>query len=983
MSSNFLRAVGFGAILAVLGLTARAAFAVSQPEVLPTGATITPDAAPGAVFQSLTVDLPDYPGREVDGAQTTAISPDGKTLLILTSGFNKLRDANGAVQPQDSSEYIFVYDTSSPGVPVKSQVLLVPRAFGGLVWGPDGTRFYVAGGPDDNLHTYALSNGQWAEAGTPIALGHKGDLMNLETSTGPTAAGVGITADGSTVIVANWETDSVTAVDVVRGVVLAEYDLRPGIINPALTGVAGGEFPFGVVVKANDTVYVSSARDREVDVLDLSGGALTLSKRIRVKGNPEKMTLNRAQSKLYVAVNNADALVIIDTSSNLIVGKVNTSAPEGLLGRHGIVPKGSNPNSVTLSPDEKRAYVTNGGTNNVAVISLKGGWPTVVGLIPTGWQPNSASVSPDGKTLYVVNGKSNTGPNPLNCRAISAGGNYGSACNNVAAQNGSGNQYAWANMKAGLLVLPVPSRRDLDELTELVAENNGFNLRLNEQDESTMAFLRQHIHHVVYIVKENRTYDQILGDLPVGNGDPTLTQFPQAVTPNFHAIASSFVDFDNFYDTGNGSMDGWQWSTAARALDLEEKSQVINYGKGGSAYDSEGTDRNVNVGVGSVAERTAWQPAYPNDPNLLPGTANEVAADGPEGEEGLGYIWDAAIRAHLNVRNYGFFLDLGRGFQIDVNITDPCSTQPPTQVAFPAHPSLVSRTDFCFRGYDNSFADFFRYKEWAREFDNQVTSHTFPALSLVRFSHDHFGSFGTAIYGVNTPELQMADNDYATGLLVDKIAHSPYAHSTLIFILEDDPQDGADHVSANRSNAYIVGPYVKHGAVVSTHYATASMLRTIEEILGLQNLGVHDAGLPPMTDAFDANQYRWTFHATPALVLFNTQLPLADAGIQVNLTSIPRPTHDAAWWQARTKTFDFSQEDRVPTDLFNRIIWEGLMGDKPYPAVRSGADLRQNRAALLKSFTSHAATAEPAASHGGGTQYPAGRPSASHKIQLE
>jgi len=941
---TLLRQVSFAAVFGATALTlAPAAIAASQPVTLPTGATITPDAAPGSVFQPLTVSLPDYPNRAVDGAEITAVSPDGKTLLILTSGFNKLRDANGAVQPQDSHEYIFVFDISTPSVPVKTQVLMVPRAFNGLVWAPDGTKFYVAGGPDDTLHTFAVSNGTWAEAGTALALGHKGNLMNLETQTGPTVSGLGITADGKTVVLANWESDSVTAVDVVNGVVLADYDLRPGIIDSAKSGVPGGEFPVAVAIKGNRTVYVSSARDREIDVLRLDSGTLTLRHRVRVPGNPNRMILNKAQNKLFVATNNADALLVLETEENEIIGQVNSSAPVGVLGNGEEVPKGSNPNSVTLSPDEKTAYVTNGGTNNVAVISLTGRRPVVTGLIPTGWQPNSASVSPDGSTLYVVNGKSNTGPNVSNCRFIAAGGNYGSACNNLQAQNGSGNNYAWQNMIGGFLVLPVPSATDLAQLTSLVAQNNGFNLQLSSQDAATMQFLRRHIRHVIYIIKENRTYDQILGDLPMGNGDPTLTQFPQAVTPNLHAIASDFVDFDNFYDTGNGSMDGWAWSTSARALDLEEKSQIINYGKGGSAYDSEGTDRNVNVGLATVAERQAWQPAYPNDPNLLPGTANEVAADGPEGEQGLGYIWDAAIRKHLGVRNYGFFMDLGRGFQIDVNITDPCSTTPPTQVAFPAHPSLISRTDFCFRGYDNSFPDFFRYKEWAREFGNQVATHSFPALSLVRFSHDHFGSFGSAIYGVNTPELQAADNDYAVGLLVDKIAHSPYAGSTLVFVIEDDAQDGADHVSANRSTAYIVGPYVKHGAVSSSHYTTVSILRTIEDVLGLAKLGVHDAGVPPMTEAFDTTQSTWTFTAAPALVLFNSTLPLTTGANKINLSSIPKPTHDAAWWEARTKDFDFSQEDRVDPEKFNRVIWQGLMGDKPYPTTRSGADLRQNR----------------------------------------
>src|SRR5215510_13763101 len=177
----------FAALLAMASMMYVGSTAVaSESTVLPTGATITPDAAPGSLFQALTVDLPDYPNRAVDGAQTTLVSPDGKTLLILTSGFNKLRDANGAVQPQDSSEYVFVYDISSANAPVKKHVVLVPRAFGGLVWSPDGSKFYVAGGPDDNLHTYAQSGGQWAEAGTPIPLNHKGDLMHLETQIGPT-----------------------------------------------------------------------------------------------------------------------------------------------------------------------------------------------------------------------------------------------------------------------------------------------------------------------------------------------------------------------------------------------------------------------------------------------------------------------------------------------------------------------------------------------------------------------------------------------------------------------------------------------------------------------------------------------------------------------------------------------------------------------------------------------------------------------------
>ena len=942
--NRFLRVASLAAALAAMTMAGDSAvYAASQPVVLPTGATITPDAAPGSVFQSLTVALPDYPNYTPDSAETTAVSPDGKTLLILTSGFNLNLDSNGSYQPQDSGEYVLVYDISSPSVPVKTQAvqLVSERAFGGLVWSPDGAKFFVAGGGDDNLHTFAQSNGQWVEAGKPVSLGHAGDLMNQETFVGPTAAGIGITADGATMIVANYETDSVTAVDVVHGVVTAEYDLRPGRINPQQSGVPGGEFPFGVAVKGSNTVYVSSTRDREIDVLNLTGGVLALTTRIPVSGNPNKMVLNKAQTTLFVAANNSDALILIDTAANKVLSEVNTSAPAGILGSGKTVPKGSNPNSVTLSPDEKTAYVTNGGTNDVAVLSLTGKKPAVVGLIPTGWQPNSVSISPDASTLYVVNGKSNNGPNPRNCRFINSGGNYGSACQQIQNQNGSGNEYAWQNMSAGLLTLPVPSSIDLSSLTGLVAENNGFNLQLSQQDISTMLFLKQHIQHVIYIVKENRTYDQILGDLTNGsNGDPTLTQFPSFVTPNFHNLATQFVTFDNFYDSGIVSMDGWQWSTAARALDLNEKSVVVNYGKGGANYDSEGTARNINVGLVGIAARKAWQPLYPNDPDLLPGTANEVAADGPNGEQGSGYLWDAAIKAHLSVRNYGFFLDLGAAQSLDPYLTDPCSTKPAVQVAFPAHPALLKRTDFCFRGFDQAFPDFFRYKEWEREFDKQVKTNKFPNLVLLRMNHDHFGSFGSASFGVNTPELQMADDDYAVGLVADKIAHSPYANNTLIFVIEDDPQDGADHVSGNRSLGFIIGPYVKQDAVVSDHYATTNMLRTIEEVLGVSKLGVHDAGVAPMTNAFDITKSTWTYSAFPAQILFTTSLPLLQKLPQGG-GALPHPTHDAAWWEAKTKGMDFSQEDRVDTEKFNRIIWEGLMGDKPYPASRSGADLRR------------------------------------------
>ena len=494
----------------------------------------------------------------------------------------------------------------------------------------------------------------------------------------------------------------------------------------------------------------------------------------------------------------------------------------------------------------------------------------------------------------------------------------------------------------GFLTLPVPNPVQLAQLTGQVAQNNGFNFQLSASDIATMTFLQQHIQHVIYIVKENRTFDQVLGDLANGaNADPAYTQFPASVTPNFHNLATNFVTFDNFDDSSMVSMDGWQWSLAARALDMNEKCVKVNYGKGGCQYDSEGTARDINVAVTGVAARQVEQPLYPPDPNLLPGNANEVEADGPEGEEGAGYLWDAALKAHLTVRNYGFYTDLGAldvrealG-KISPTLAYPCATKPPTQVEWPAKKELLNRSDLCFWPFDQSYPDFFRYAEWAREFNLQVKHNNMPNLVLLRYDHDHFGNFGTASFGVNTPELQMADDDYAVGLTVDKIAHSPYANNTLIFVIEDDPQDGADHVSGDRSLAFVIGPYVKQGAVVSDAYSTVSMLRTIEEVLGLPPLSVHDAGVPPMTNAFNISQAGWTYSAIPSMYLYGTSLPILNKFV-INRDNVPQPTHDAAWWDAQTKGMDFSQADRIPTEKFNRILWKGMKGDKPYPELKPG-----------------------------------------------
>ena len=252
--------------------------------------------------------------------------------------------------------------------------------------------------------------------------------------------------------------------------------------------------------------------------------------------------------------------------------------------------------------------------------------------------------------LYVVNGRSNVRPNSAGCYEPHPKKEDELACR-------ARNRYVLQLSNAGFLALPVPKPEDLRQLTDTVAANNGFQRHRDPADAKLMAALRSHIKHVIYIVKENRTYDQILGDLGRGNGDPSLTLFGAAVTPNEHALAKKFVTLDNFLDTGEVSGTGWPWSTDARETDVGVKAIPMQYAGRGQTYDEEGTNRYINVGLPTLAERRAADPSNPDDPDLLPGTADVAAPDGTSGEEDRGHLWDAALRAHLSVRNYGFFCD--------------------------------------------------------------------------------------------------------------------------------------------------------------------------------------------------------------------------------------------------------------------------------------------------------------------------------------
>jgi hypothetical protein len=310
---------------------------------------------------------------------------------------------------------------------------------------------------------------------------------------------------------------------------------------------------------------------------------------------------------------------------------------------------------------------------------------------------------------------------------------------------------------------------------------------------------------------------------------------------------------------------------------------------------------------------------------------------------------DAALRAGLSVRNWGFYGDLTRYYSATGPLMIPLEREPwktGLRVFFPTKTALMDLSDPYYRGFDQAFPDYWRFKAWEREFDGFAASGKAPDLVLVRLPHDHTGAFGKGLDGVDTVETEIADNDYAVGLLVDKVAKSPFAKDTLIFIVEDDAQDGADHVDAHRSIAFVAGPYVKRGAVVSRRYTSVNMVRTIELVLGLAPLGLNDALADPMAEVFDPSQAAWSFDARVPAVLRSTRLPLPPLSTaQAGCTAAPR--RSAGWWAAAIRGQNFNEEDRLNTAAFNAALWRGLKGDAAYPAQRSGRDLRRDRAQLL------------------------------------
>jgi YVTN family beta-propeller protein len=938
----------------------------------PPGLYITPTVLANAVQQPLNPGLTNYPNFVAGEAVKAVVSPDGKTLAILTAGMNSLYDTSGNVDTAASTQFLFLYDISGANKtnPVLKQVIQQLNAHVGLVWAPSSQTLYASGGCDDAVYAYS-NNGASFSLSNKISLGHapSGCVSNTANRTGlglgvePNVAGLAISADGKTLVAANNYNDSISVIDTATGTVRYEYDLRPFATSGAPNGTKGGTFPYSVVLNGS-IAYVGADRDREVIAVNVaSPTAGSFVARIQLDGNPNGMTLSADGSTLYVTQDNQDQVAVINTATNTITHKIDTRGP-AFLGFPANT-TGAAPTAVAINPAKNALYAVNAGSNSIAVIPLSGPFAfRTIGLIPTAYDPTDVTFSPDGSWMYIINGKCDTGPNPGygygNFAFIQyitpPGGPFpgGNAAESAILR--ANNQYQFQLEHATLVSARVPDGEGLFGLTARVAANNGYLPGPSGSDKQVMNFLHSKIKHIIYVVKENRTFDQILGDLNNGsNGDPSLALFGKLVTPSFHGMAQNFVTLDNFMDPGDGSMDGWSWSMRGRVTNTETLSQQINYARvnRGLSYEGEGQNRNIPSNLNSVAARDFFfDPTGVTTPyssstsslkggtaNILAGDGDHAATDGPTGYQ-EGYIFNAVLNAGGTVRNYGWMANTPGSIGTITNpITDPFAAG---VIQTTTANQLLYQNGFYdpyFRAYDQAYPDFWRFNEWNREFQQFVANGNLPSLEMIRgLSHDHTGSFSSALGGVNTPELQQADNDYAVGLLVQTVAHSRYAKDTLIIIIEDDSQDGADHVDSHRATTYFVGPYVKKHAVVSTHYSQPNVLRTIEDIFGTEHLNLNTHYARPMADVFDIRSSgRWTFDAVASTLLKLTTLGLNPTKVKFAAGPNLKPTHDARYWTDKTRGFDFSAEDQVPAELYNKILWEGLKGT-PAPVSQNNND---------------------------------------------
>ena len=713
----------------------------------------------------------------------------------------------------------------------------IPKSFYGLKFSRDERFLYASGGNDNRILKYAVADNKLTLADSLVL----GKPWPEKIS----PVGIDIDDERGLLYVVTKENNSLYIVDLAMKATVHQEKL-------------GHEGYTCVLSPDRKTLYVSLWGGRKVGLFDTQSRKMTGT--IPVSYNPNELILNKQGTLLFVANAGDNSVSVIDTKA----GKVTEVLDAALYPNS---PAGSMTNGVALSADQNELYIANADNNCLAVFDVsKPGKSVSKGFIPVGWFPTNVRVIDN--RIFVTNGKGFTsfanplGPQPVN-RAVRSESHVGEQPRN------NRMQYIGALMKGTMSIVDEPTDAVLALYAEKVYANTPYKkdrelLTDGEPGNPVPMQVGQPspIKHIFYIIKENRTYDQVFGDMPQGNGDSTLCLFGEKYTPNQHKLAREYTLFDNFYVDAEVSADGHNWSMGAHANDYLEKTWPTGYGRRGG----------VTEGLGR----------------------REIANNKD------GFIWDFCKRAGVSYRSYGEFVDGSKGNIPALDKDHVCS--------------------YFLTYYQQQVKDTTRVGQWKRDFDSLMVAGAVPAFNSIRLGANH-----TQGLAVNrpTPYACVADNDLAVGMLVEHLSRSKIWNQSAVFILEDDAQNGPDHVDAHRSPALIISPYAKRGFVDHTMYSTSGMVRTIELILGLPPMSQYDAGATPMFRSFTATPNATPYQSVPSNV---------DLGA-INTAYTPSAR--------KSEGLDFSDVDKIDDKLFNEILWKGLRGETAVvPTPRRSAFVR-------------------------------------------
>jgi len=740
------------------------------------------------------------------------LSSSGKLLAVTNNG--------------QSTQSIQLID------PVNQKLLdekIVGKSWYGLAFSHDEKTLYASGGNDNFILAFSIKNDKIGTADT-IVLGKPWPNPICPT-------GIAVNKSNTILYTVTKEDSALYIIDVNTRQIKSKVKLAAEAYSCMLSP---DEKQLYISIWGGSAVQVYNTVSRNMATINCGS-------------HPNEMLLNKKGTRLFVANANDNSVSIINTGTQKIMETISTSLYPTQL-------TGSTTNGLALSANEKTLYIANADNNCLAVFDVSdAGNSKSLGFIPVGWYPTNVKVL--GNKILVANGKGFTsmanprGPQPVR-KADNSGYQKGAV--------NSKEQYIGGLFKGTLSFIDAPDAAKLKVYTGQVYANTPFNIEREKlaPGEAGNPIPRTRtekslIKYVFYIIKENRTYDQVLGDMTKGNGDTSLCIFGQNVTPNHHAIADEFVLLDNFYVDAEVSADGHNWSTAAYATDFIEKTWPTSYGGRGGNYDSEGT-------------RKAGDPRD-------------------------GYIWDYCKRAGVSYRTYGEFAQDG--------VANIKSLQ--------GH--LCPRSP----GFDLSIKDITREQIWADDFDSLVKINAVPQFNSIRICNDHTSG---QRHGAISPIAAVADNDQAIGLLIDHLSKSPIWKQSVVFILEDDAQNGPDHVDAHRSPVLVAGPYVKRNTAIHDMYSTSGVLRTIELILGLPPMSQYDAAALPLYNCFTSTPDTTPYRVKPP------QVDLEQRNVAINQSS------------KRSALFNLAKEDKVPDLELNDVIWKSVKGENSVmPAPKRSA----------------------------------------------